>query len=90
MTATTRMPARGRPKILATYHCDEGIRRLVGQRIEGRVALSDIPASDHGKVYLVERHVPSQRELDGLVTDYLHLATRLGRPPLRGDWILSN
>jgi hypothetical protein len=89
MPTTASMPARGRPKILATYQCDEGIRRLVGQRIDGRVALSDIPAGDHGKVYLVERHVPSQRELDGLVADYIALAAQLGRPPLRGDWVLD-
>jgi hypothetical protein len=87
-TAAAR-PATGEPKVLATYECDEGTRQLVGQRIDGQVALSDIPAGDEGKVYLVERHLPSKRELDGLVADYLALATRLGRPPLRGDWVLD-
>ena len=53
------------------------------------VALSDIPAGDAGKVYLVERHVASTAELDGLVADYLALASELQRPPLREDWILS-
>jgi hypothetical protein len=33
--------------------------------------------------------VPCKRELDGLVDDYLALAAELGRPPLRGDWILD-
>jgi hypothetical protein len=82
-------PATGEQKVLATYECDEGTRQLVGQRIDGRVALSDIPAGDHGNVYLIERHLPSKRELDGLAADYLALAVQLGRPPLRGDWILD-
>ena len=89
MNATAAKPATGRSEILATYHCDEGARQLVGQRIDGRVALSDIPAGDHGKVYLVERHLPCQAELDGLVADYLALAVQLRRPPLRRDWILD-
>jgi hypothetical protein len=55
MTATAR-PATGEPTVLATYECDEGTRQLVGQRIDGRVALSDVPAGDQGKVYLIERH----------------------------------
>jgi hypothetical protein len=82
-------PATGEQKVLATYECDEGTRQLVGQRIDGRVALSDIPAGDEGKVYLVERHVPSERELDALVADYLALAAQLGRPPLRADRVLD-
>jgi hypothetical protein len=89
MTATSR-PASGEPTVLATYECDEGTRRLVGQRIEGRVALSDVPAGDQGKVYLIERHLPSMAELDGLVADYLAMATELDRPPLRSGWLLND
>jgi hypothetical protein len=89
MTATAR-PATGEPTVLATYECDEGTRQLVGQRIDGRVALSDVPAGDQGKVYLIERHLPFMAELDGLVADYLTLATQLDRPPLRSDWILED
>jgi hypothetical protein len=87
-TAAAR-PAAGEPRVLASYECDEVTRQLVGQRIEGRVALSDVPAGDQGKVYLVERHLRVKRELDGLVADYLAVAARLGRPPLRGDWMLD-
>jgi hypothetical protein len=47
MTATAR-PTAGEPTVLATYRCDEGPRQLVGQRIEGRVALSDVPVGDRG------------------------------------------
>jgi hypothetical protein len=89
MAATASKPATGQPQILATYECDEGTRQLIGQRINGTVALSDVPAGDCGKVYLVERHLPCVAELDGLVADYLILAAQLGRPPLRSDWILD-
>jgi hypothetical protein len=86
MTTTTRT-APGQPRVLVSYHCFEGTRQLVGQRINGSVALSDIPCGDRGKVYLVERHLPSRAELDGLVADYLALACELNRPPLRAPWI---
>jgi hypothetical protein len=86
---TTTTPRPGKQQVLGRYECDEGARQLVAQRLDGKVALSDIPAGDAGKVYLVERHVPSTAELDGLVADYLALAGQLQRPPLREDWILS-
>ena len=86
---TTAKTAPGRPRILASYDCDEGTRQLVVQRIIGSVALSDVPSSERGKVYLVERHLPSRAELDGLVADYLALASKLNRPPLRSTWIGS-
>jgi hypothetical protein len=89
MTATST-PASGEPTVLATYECDEGTRQLVGQRIDGRVALSDVPTGDQGKVYLIERHLPSMAELDGLVADYLAMATELDRPPLRSGWLLND
>jgi hypothetical protein len=86
MNATGR-PATGEPTVLATYECDEGTRQLVGQRINGRVAVSDVPAGDQGKVYLIERHLASMAELDGLVADYLAMAARLDRPPVRSGWL---
>jgi hypothetical protein len=89
MSAPAARPATGQPRILATYESDDGTRQLVGQRIDGRVALSDVPAGNAGKVYLVERHLPSKAELEGIVADYLALAAQLGRPPLRSDWILN-
>lgn len=89
MSATATNTATGQPQILATYECDEGTRQRVGQRLNGRVALSDVPAGDDGKVYLVERHLPCKAELDGLVADYLALATELGRAPMQRDWIFE-
>ena len=89
MTATST-PASGEPTVLASYEYDEGTRQLVGPRINGRVALSDVPAGDQGKVYLIERHLPSMAELNGLVADYLAMATELDRPPLRSGWLLND
>jgi hypothetical protein len=89
MSGTPTSPTTGVPQVRGNYDCDEGPRQLVAQRINGRVALSDVPASDHGKVYLIERHVPSRADLKGLEADYLALAARLGRPPLRSDWIFE-
>jgi hypothetical protein len=89
MSGTPTSPTIGVPQVRGNYDCDEGPRQLVAQRINGRVALSDVPASDHGKVYLIERHVPSRADLKGLEADYLALAARLGRPPLRSDWIFE-
>jgi hypothetical protein len=50
MSAPAARQATGQPKILATYESDVGTGQLVGQRIDGRVALSDVPAGDAGKV----------------------------------------
>jgi phage gp37-like protein len=81
---TTTNPPAGRPTVLARYQCVEGTRELVGQRINGKVALSDIPTGEHGKVYLVERHIAGIHELDALVADYIAKAQQLGRPPMQG------
>ena len=89
MAATPTRPTTGEPEVRATYECDEGTRQLVGQRINGRVALSDVPVGEVGKVYLVERHLTSMAELEAIEADYLALAARLGRPPLRTHWILG-
>lgn len=89
MANTAHKPVTGDPTILASYHSDEGIRQLVGQRINGTVAVSDIPAGDRGNVYLIERHVSSMAELDGIVADYIALARKLGRPPMQSDWIFN-
>jgi hypothetical protein len=39
--------------------------------------------------YLIERRVSSMTELDGLVADYIALATELARPPMQSDWIFQ-
>jgi hypothetical protein len=65
---------------LARYHLETGERVLYGQRIDGAVAVADVPAGDDGRVYLVERHIESKAALDGLVAAYLVDSQRRGRP----------
>jgi hypothetical protein len=77
----------GTTKLVASYTSNLGRRRLVAQRVNGKVAISDIPATDDGRVYLVERHVSSIAELDALVSDYCRLAAELDRPPMAADWM---
>ena len=84
MSATTTNQATGEQKILASYQSDEGTRQLVAQRVNGTVALSDIP-TDHGRVHLVERQLSSLAELEALIADYLQQAQRIGHCPMRGS-----
>ncbi len=58
----------------------------MAQRVNGRVALSDVPAGDEGRVHLVEREHQSLAELEAIVADYLELAHRIGRCPMEG-WL---
>ena len=85
MDATTTQ-ATGEQTILATYETDEGTRQLAAQRVQGTVALSDIPTADHGRVHLVERQLGSLAELEALVADYLEQARKARRCPMRG-WL---
>jgi hypothetical protein len=74
------MTAAGERVELARYRLTTGERVLYGQRIDGNVAVSDVPAGDHGLVYLVERHIESKAALDGLVAAYLADSQRRGTP----------
>ena len=84
---STQKSTAGERKVLARYEADEGERQLVAQRINGRVALSDVPAGDKGRVHLVERHLGALDELEALVEDYLVKAAECGRCPMApGAW----
>ena len=84
---STAKSTAGERKVLARYEADEGTRQLVAQRINGRVAVSDVPAGDEGRVHLVVRHVGALDELDALVEDYLAKAPECGRCPMGpGAW----
>ena len=75
------MSTAGAQRELARYELPDGTTRaLFAQRINGRVAISDVPTSDTGRVYLVERHVDSQAAMDGLVAAYVEDSTRRGEP----------
>ena len=74
----------GRPQRLATYTADVGERILVGQRVDGAVRVSHVPADGRGRSYLVEPEVGSMAELEALVADYQAKAARLGYVPMHG------
>jgi hypothetical protein len=54
MATNTAEQTTGRPQRLATYIADVGERNLVGQRVDGVVRISDVPADGQGRSYLVE------------------------------------
>ena len=72
------MTAAGARRELARYQLPEGTRAVVAQRIDGRVALSDVPVDHAGCVYLIERHVHSQAELTGLLAAYVEHSQQAG------------
>jgi hypothetical protein len=88
MTATaphssTRQPSSsGRRVEQARYRIGDGTRALIAQRINGRVALVDVPIDHAGHVLLIERHVESLAELEGIVGAYVEHSTQAGMPAL--------
>ena len=75
------MTAAGARRELARYRLPEGTRAIVAQRIDGRVALTDMPVgATVGRVYLIERHVNSNAELTGLVAAYIEHSQQAGCP----------
>jgi hypothetical protein len=65
------MTAAGTTVELKRYRIPDGERALKAQCIESRTAVMDVPVDYEGRVYLVERDVDSQSELDGLVAEYI-------------------
>ena len=61
-----------------------GERTLVGQRVDGVVQISDVPADGQGRSYLVEPEVGSMAELEALVADYVAKAKKLAWVPMHG------
>ena len=77
------MSTAGAQRVLGHYELPGGDERvLVGQRINGRVAISDLPAGDDGPVYLVERHIESHAAMDGLVATYIAESRDRGEPAI--------
>ena len=67
---------------LARYRIPAGERALQAQRIDGRVAVMDVPVDHDDRVYLVERHLESQRELQGLADEYAQRSEACGIPAI--------
>lgn len=77
-------PVVGERAKLGRYRISAGERVLYGQRINGRVRVTDRPAMPGGRSYLIESGV----ELDGfdalraLIDDYIEQARALDRVPM--------
>jgi hypothetical protein len=74
--------AAGQTVEFGRYRIPTGQRALHAQRIDGRVALIDVPVGHDDRVYLVERHVTSEAELDGLAHEYTRHSEACGIPAI--------
>ncbi len=76
------MTPAGRTVELRRYHIPAGERAVQAQRIDGRVAVVDVPIDHDDRVYLVERHIQSNAELEGLAAEYAERSQQLGLPAI--------
>ena len=83
MTALATNP----PVELARYQAAGSERVLRGQRVDGVVRVTDIPATGRGRRFLVERELTSHAELNALVADYLDQAARWNAVPVLPAWL---
>lgn len=67
---------------LRRYRIPAGERAVRAQRIDGRVAVTDVPVDYPDRVYLVERHVHSYAELQSLADEYAHDSQSRGHPAI--------
>jgi len=74
----------GEARELGRYELPDGTQRtLIAQRINGRVAITDLPAEGHhGRVYLVERHLESQAAMQALAAVYIAESLERGEPAI--------
>ncbi len=64
------MSTAGQTVELRRYRIPAGQRAVRAQRIDGRVAVIDVPVDHADRVYLIERHAHSYAELTGLADEY--------------------
>jgi hypothetical protein len=69
---------------LARYTISSGERVLYGQRVDGVVRVTDVPAAGGGRAYLVERELEQDGydALTALVADYVDQAALLDDVPM--------
>jgi hypothetical protein len=69
---------------LARYTVPVGERVLYGQRVNGVVRVTDVPAGGRGRAYLVERELEQDGygALNAMVSDYLDQAQLLEDVPM--------
>ena len=83
MTAMATNP----PVELGRYDAAGSERVVRGQRVDGVVRVTDIPACGRGRRYLVERELTTNAELQALVADYLDQAARWDAIPVLPAWL---
>jgi hypothetical protein len=76
------MTPAGRIVELARYRIPAGQRAVQAQRIDGRVAVIDVPVDHDDRVYLIERHIHSKAELEGLATEYAQHSQACAMPAI--------
>ena len=76
------MSTAGETVELGRYRIRTGQRALHAQRIDGRVAVIDVPVDHDDRVYLVERHLESMAELHGLAREYTRHSEACGVPAI--------
>ena len=69
---------------LGRYRVPAGERILYGQRVDGVVRVTDVPAQGRGRAYLVERELEQDGHaaLLALVADYINQAELHGAVPM--------
>lgn len=88
--STNAPNARGRTGVrveLARYTVSAGERVVYGQRVDGVVRVTDVPARAGGRAYLVERELEqdgshANAALQALIADYLRQARWLDAVPM--------
>ena len=80
MSAVATKQRTGERVELGRYEITAGPRILYGQRVNGVVRVTDKPASGHGRSFLVERGLTSNRELRAIVADYISESERRDEP----------
>jgi hypothetical protein len=82
--ASAKRPAVGERTELARYTAEGEERVIFGQRVEGVVRLTDRPADDGGRSYLIERGLEQDgyAALQALIDEYKRDAQRLNRVPM--------
>ena len=76
------MTTAGKTVELRRYRIPAGERAVRAQRIDGRVAIIDVPVDYPDRVYLVERHVHSCAELQSLADEYALDSQARGHPAI--------
>lgn len=85
VTETRRHGGRVGERVeLARYTLAEGERIVYGQRIDGIVRVTDVPADRGPRAYLVERGLEQDGHdaLSALVADYIAQSQALGDVPM--------